>query len=81
MKNANLEKIRSAVAMEAARCHKDRDHDGGAELITTLVTGLALTIQSQTRGNTKVANDFAEAAGQLLMDEVVRFQPLAVALK
>lgn len=73
----DLEKIRVAVASEAARCVEARDADGGAELITVLVTGLALAISSQARGSKQIANDFAEAAGQLLMSEVVRFQPLS----
>jgi hypothetical protein len=78
--NANLEKIRSAVAIEAARCVEEKDAHGGAELMQVLVTGLGLSISSLARGDTKVANDFAEAASQLLMDEVIHFKPLSVFL-
>ena len=77
MSNANLEKIRTAVASEAVRCAEKKDAEGGAELVTVMITGLALAISSQSRGSRALANDFTEAASQFLMNEVVRFQPMS----
>ncbi len=69
----NIAKIQAAVASEAARCGKEKDR----HYVILRSYSKAIAIQTQARGDTRTANDLAEGASAFLMDEVVRFNPMA----
>ena len=79
--STNLNKIKGAVASELDRSFKDRNPDISAELMTSLITALALVTTQHCRGDGKAVSNCLDAASNLLHEEAARLLPMAVFMR
>lgn len=77
----NLNKIKSAVAAELDRSFKAKDPNISAELMTSLITALALVTTQHCRGDQKSVGNCLEAADLLLNKEASRLLPMAAFMR
>lgn len=80
MNNA-INKIKNAVAVELDRSFKAKDPNISAELMTTLITALALVTTQHCRGDPQSTSNCLDAASNMLHEEASRLLPVAVFMK
>lgn len=79
--SGHINKIKNAVAAELDRAFKQRDANISAELMTTLISSLALVTTQHCRGDQQSTSNCLDAACNLLNEEAARLLPVAVFMK
>jgi hypothetical protein len=71
---SNLNALKNAIAAELDRASKERKPEISAELMTTLITSLAMVTSVHCRGDREAISNCLEGAINLLFEEASRLR-------